>query len=146
MAERGMTETSPWVHDRAAADNSTFPTVDEMTEALGRCRELLDRLKAIRKAKNKQKSQASAERRAALQATDGAKAPPTTEPATHAACQLRGREQATRDEKALPAQPPSIQLPLNEELARILPSEQEAEGPSGAQAPQADTPTQAARP
>ncbi len=34
LVDRGMSDNSPWVHDRPAADGTVIPTVDELQEGL----------------------------------------------------------------------------------------------------------------
>jgi ABC-type uncharacterized transport system ATPase subunit len=51
LVDRGMSETSPWVHDRPLADGSSPPAPDELKEGLDILGELLDATAAVRKAR-----------------------------------------------------------------------------------------------
>ncbi len=64
MVDRGMSESSPWVHDQALADGSESPTPDELREGLNLYIELLGKLtdadRERKKGTKKRKAQAVA--------------------------------------------------------------------------------------
>jgi ABC-type transport system involved in cytochrome c biogenesis ATPase subunit len=121
LVQQGMTQTSTWLHDRAAADNPLLPTVDEMTDALESYQQLLARIKAVRSERERAKRDASAQRRATLQAADGMKPLGDAKRATPIA-----RESAGTKSRQPATDASTRQLPLGAELDHILPAEHPA--------------------
>jgi predicted ATPase len=70
LVDRGMDENSPWVHDRAAADGSVIPTVDELKSGLDLYEELHRKLGNADAEREKERKKSKQARTAKLQAVE----------------------------------------------------------------------------
>jgi ABC-type ATPase involved in cell division len=75
LVDRGMSETSPWVHDRPLADGSAPPAPDELKEGLDILGELLDATTAARKAREAAEKKAKSSEKAPAKQLDLASVP-----------------------------------------------------------------------
>jgi ABC-type multidrug transport system ATPase subunit len=70
LVDRGMSENSPWVHDRPHADGSSPPSPDELTEGLDVLADLLKAVGDLDKARRKDADRRKSERVADLKSVD----------------------------------------------------------------------------
>jgi hypothetical protein len=75
LVDRGMSETSPWVHDRPLADGASPPAPDELREGLDILGELLDATAAVRTAREAAEKEAKSVQRTAPKQLDLAPVP-----------------------------------------------------------------------
>jgi hypothetical protein len=62
LVDRGMSENSPWVHDRPPADGGSPPSPDELDQGLRVLADLLGAVGALEKARHKDADRRKKER------------------------------------------------------------------------------------
>ncbi|MBN8866041.1 MAG: AAA family ATPase [Solirubrobacterales bacterium] len=68
LVEKGMSANSPWVHDRTRADGSDPPTLDELEEGLNVLGDLLEEIKKVKKARQREAEKRKTETKKPLRA------------------------------------------------------------------------------
>jgi hypothetical protein len=70
LVDRGMSDNSPWVHDRPLADGSSPPSPDELQEGLDVLSDLVKAVGALEKERQKETDQSKKKRVASLKAVE----------------------------------------------------------------------------
>ena len=70
LIDRGMSENSPWVHDRSPIDGSSPPNPDELKEGLGILADLLEAVRKLERARRKDADKRKGQRIADLKAVE----------------------------------------------------------------------------